>query len=295
MKTLDWTLLRSFLAVVEAGSLSAAALATGISQPTLSRHVRELEAALGVLLFTRSARGLDATDAALDLVEDARAMGAAAEALTLKATGRSRQLAGTVRITASAMVANFWLPPMLAALRIVEPGIQIELVASDLNQNLLRRDAEIAIRMADPTESALIARKLGEAPVGLYGTRSYFDRRGRIATFQDLLAHEVIGFDRSETILRLYAANGHPVDREAFPIRCDDQMVGWHLLLAGAGVGFAQVMLAERFPVLERAGIDPVPPMPVWLVMHEEVRASARIRRVADFLAASVGDLLRRA
>lgn len=293
MKSLDWTLLRSFLAVVEAGSLSAAALATGVSQPTLSRHVRDLEAALGVLLFTRSVRGLDVTDAGLDLVEDARAMGAAAEALTLKATGRSRQLAGTVRITASAMVANFWLPPMLADLRVEEPGIQIEIVASDLNQNLLRRDADIAIRMADPTESALIARKLGEAPVGLYGARSYFDRRGRIATFRDLLAHEVIGFDRSETILRLYAANGHPVDREAFPIRCDDQMVGWHLLLAGAGLGFAQVMLAERFPILERVGIDLVPPMPVWLVMHEEVRANARIRRVADFLAASIADLLR--
>ncbi|WP_207478397.1 LysR family transcriptional regulator [Arenibaculum pallidiluteum] len=295
MKTLDWTLLRSFLAVVETGSLSAAALRIGATQPTLSRHVRELETALGVPLFRRSARGLDPTDAALGLVDDARAMGAAAEALALKALGRSQQLTGTVRVTASTMVSNLWLPVMLAELRVAEPSIQVELVPSDLNQNLLRRDADIAIRMVDPTQNALIARKLGDAPVGLYGARSYFARRGRISTMQDLLEHDVIGFDRSEVILKLYAAAGHPVAREAFPLRCDDQMVCWNLLLAGAGVGFAQVLLADRHPSLERVPIDMVPPMPVWLVMHEDVRSNARIRRVADFLAASIGDLLRTA
>jgi len=249
---------------------------------------------LGVTLFIRSAHGLDPTDAALGLVEDARAMGAAAEALTLKAWGRSQQLTGTVRITTSVIVANFWLPKILTELRLAEPNIQIEVVPSDLNQNLLRRDADIAIRMTDPTQNALICHKLGEAPVGLYAARSYLARRGRVATIQDLLEHDVIGFDRSEVILELYAARGHPVAREAFPLRCDDQMVCWNLMLAGAGIGFAQVMLADRVPTLERITIDMIPPMPVWLVMHEEVRSNARIRRVADFLAASIGRLLGR-
>jgi DNA-binding transcriptional LysR family regulator len=295
MNILDWTLLRSFLAVVETGSLSAAALRVAASQPTLSRHIRELESLLGATLFTRSAHGLDPTDAALGLVEDARAMGAAAEALTLKAWGRSQQLTGTVRVTTSVIVANFWLPKILTELREAEPNIQIELVPSDLNQNLLRRDADIAIRMVDPTQNALIARKLGDAPVGLYGAHSYFARRGRVTTMRDLLKHDVIGFDRSEVILKLYAENGYPVAREAFPLRCDDQMVCWNLMLAGAGIGFAQVMLADRLPTLERVDIDLVPPMPVWLVMHEEVRSNARIRRVADFLTAAIGDLLRTA
>ena len=294
MNTPDWSLLRSFLAVVDTGSLTAAAEQAGASQPTLSRHIRELEASLGVTLFIRSAHGLDPTDAALGLVEDARAMGAAAEALTLKAWGRSQQLTGTVRITTSVIVANFWLPKILTELRLAEPNIQIEVVPSDLNQNLLRRDADIAIRMTDPTQNALICHKLGEAPVGLYAARSYLARRGRVATIQDLLEHDVIGFDRSEVILELYAARGHPVAREAFPLRCDDQMVCWNLMLAGAGIGFAQVMLADRVPTLKRITIDMIPPMPVWLVMHEEVRSNARIRRVADFLAASIGRLLGR-
>ena len=146
--------------------------------------------------------------------------------------------------------------------------------------------------MADPAEGALIARKLGEAPVGLYGAKSYFARRGRVRTMQDLLRHDVIGGDRSEVILELYAAAGHRVFRDAFPVRCDDQMVWWNLLLAGAGLSFTQVMLASRQPELERVPLDIVPAMPVWLVLHEEVRSNARIRRVADFLAGSIQELL---
>jgi DNA-binding transcriptional LysR family regulator len=295
MNTVDWALLRSFLAVIETGSLSAAATRIAATQPTLSRHVRELETVLGVTLFTRSVRGLDPTEAALGLVEDARAMGEAAESLALKAQGRSQQLAGTVRITASVIVANLLLPPILVALREAEPSIQIEIVASDLAQNLLRRDADLAIRMFNPTQNALIARKLGEAPIGLFGARAYFARRGRVEAMEDLAGHDVIGFDRSDAIIKAYAAHGHLVTRDDFPVRCDDQMVYWNLLMAGAGLGFAQVLVAGRHPDLERIEIGMrLPPMPVWLVMHEEVRSNARIRRVADLLARALADILRK-
>ncbi len=295
MNNIDWTLLRSFLAVVETGSLSAAATRIATTQPTLSRHVRELETALGVTLFTRSVRGLEPTEAALGLIDDARAMGAAAEALALKAEGRSQALTGTVRITASVVVANLLLPPLLVGLREAEPHIQVEIVASDMAQNLLRRDADIALRMFDPTQNALIARRLGETPLGIFGARSYFAKHGKPAAIPDILDHDVIGFDRGDAILKGYAYHGFPVGREQFPFRCDDQMVCWHLLLAGAGLGFAQTLLADRRPDLEPAGIDMmIPPLPVWLVMHEEVRTNARIRRVADFLAAELTDILRK-
>ena len=294
MNSIDWSLLRSFLAVVETGSLSAAATRLAMTQPTLSRHIRELEATIGVGLFTRSARGLDPTEAALGLADDARAMGEAAQALTLKAQGRSQQLTGTVRITASVVVASLMLPPILAELRRAEPNIQIELVASDLAQNLLRRDADIAIRMFEPTQGALIARKLGEAPIALFGHQSYVAWRGRMETADDLLKHDVIGFDRSDVIIKGYAANGLATTRESFPVRCDDQIVYWNLLMAGAGLGFAQVPLASRYPELERMPIPfPIPPMPVWLVLHEEVRSNARVRRVADHLSAALADLFR--
>ena len=294
MNSIDWSLLRSFLAVVETGSLSAAATRLATTQPTLSRHIRELEASVGVSLFTRSARGLDPTEAALSLVDDARAMGEAAQALTLKAQGRSQRLTGTVRVTASVIVASLMLPPILAELRRAEPNIQIELVASDLAQNLLRRDADIAIRMFEPTQGALVARKLGEAPIGLFGHQSYFAGRGRVDRLDDLLSHDVIGLDRSDAIVKGYAANGLPATRDSFPIRCDDQMVYWNMLMAGAGLGFAQVPLASRYPELEQVPVAMhIPAMPVWLVLHEEVRSNARVRRVADHLSAKLGDVFK--
>ena len=176
MDTVDWALLRSFLAVIEAGSLSTAAARSATTQPTLSRHIRELEAALGATLFTRSARELDPTEAALGLIDNARAMGAAAEALALKAQGRSQQLTGTVRITASVVVANLLLPQVLADLRRAEPNIQVEVVASDLTQNLLRRDADIALRMditrpaTRSSPASAQAGAYGRSPTGPLGT-----------------------------------------------------------------------------------------------------------------------------
>ncbi|MEG3164012.1 LysR family transcriptional regulator [Sphingomonas sp. PB2P19] len=296
MNSLDWALLRSFLAVVEGGSLSTAAKRIGATQPTLSRHIRELETGLGVILFTRSAQGLDPTPAALGLIEDARAMGAAAEALNLKAQGRSQQLFGTVRITASVIVANLMLPPIVAAVRQAEPSIQIEIVASDTNQNLLRRDADIAIRMADPTQNALIARKLGDTPLGLFATRSYFDRRGRVISSEDLRRHDMIGLDRGDFLIRAFAERIIPLTREDFAVRTDDAMLSWNLLLAGAGIAIAQVVLANRYPDLEQVDADiTLGALPVWLVMSEEVRGNARIRRVADLLSSALQDLLRSA
>lgn len=286
---MDWTLWQSFLAVVDTGSLSAAATRQGSTQPTLGRHIKALEDDLGVPLFVRTVRGLEPTEAALALVDDARAMGGAAERLALKATGKTETLSGTVRITASVVVANLVLPPMIAQLRQAEPLIQIEIVASDQSQNLLRRDADIALRMFDPTQKSLLARRLGETALGLYGARAYLDHRGRPSSMAELIGHDVIGFDRDDAMLRGYAANGFHVTREQFPVRCDDQMVDWHLLLAGAGLGFAQCRLADARPELERVPVSiHLPALPVWLVLHEDVRGNARIRRVADFIATAM-------
>lgn len=286
----DWTLWRSFLATVETGSLSAAAARIGATQPTLSRHIHELEQELGLGLFRRVARGLEPTEAALGLIDDARRMGEAAHALSLKAAGRTEDVAGTVRLAASVVMSNLVLPEILTDLREAEPDIQVEIVASDEAQNLLRRDADIAVRMFDPTQNALIARRIGASPLGVFGAKRYLDRRGRPKSLAELLDHDVIGFDRSELILKGYAAHGFPVAREHFPLRVDDQIVYWHLLCAGAGLGFAQQRIAEAAG-LERLDIGmTVPDLPVWLVLHEDLRAQPRVRRVADFLA---GRLLR--
>ncbi len=282
----DWTLWRSFLATVETGSLSAAAARTGATQPTLSRHIHELEQALGLSLFRRVARGLEPTETALGLIDDARRMGEAAEALTRKAAGRTEDISGTVRIAASVVMSNLVLPGIIADLREAEPRIQVEIVASDAAQNLLRRDADIAVRMFDPTQKALIARRIGETPLGLFGARRYLDRRGRPRSLNDFIGHDVIGFDREDGIIKGFAAHGHVVTREHFHVRVDDQMVYWHLMCAGAGLGFAQKVLAHTQLELEELDIGmQLPALPVWLVMHEDLRAQPRVRRVADFLA----------
>ena len=180
MDNLDWTLIRSFLAVAGAGSLSAAARATGISQPTLGRHVQAIEAALKVALFARVAQGLVLTDAGRALLPAARAMGQAAADLAMTAKSQSAGIAGTVRLTASRVVAHFLLPPILARLRETEAGIEIELVPSDTSKNVLFGEAGITLRMYCPTDHDLVARRAGGLPVGLYAANSYLDPRGRL-------------------------------------------------------------------------------------------------------------------
>lgn len=283
---LDWTLLRSFLAVVDAGSLSAAADRLGLVQPTVGRHVRELEETLDTPLFRRQPRGLEPTPAALDLIEDARRMGEAALALERKASGSGDSLAGTVRVTASRMVATYLLPGIVAALHVEEPDIDIEIVASDETQNLLRRDADIALRMYEPRQPQLIRRRIGDVPLAVYASPAYLARRGTPARLVDLLDHDVIGLDRGDDLLQGFARAGLPVPREWFPIRCDDHVVGWQMVIAGAGIGFAQVPIADAEPRVVRLPVEDVGfALPLWLAYHEDLKPSRRIRLVADRLA----------
>ena len=284
----DWSLTRSFLAVAETGSLSAAARALGLSQPTLGRHIADLEASLGLPLFTRAARGLVPTEAALDLIPHASAMRDAAARLHLAAAGREATLSGTVRLTASRIVAHYLLPPMLADLRLAEPGIEIDLVPSDSSENLLFREADIALRMYRPTQADMITQHLCDLPTAIYAAKAYLDRRGRPTGIADLADHDVVGFDRSEMIIQLLGPMGIAVKRQDFPVRCDDQIVYWNLVRAGCGIGGMQCLIGDADPTVERATpFLPLPSLPVWLTAPQALRQTPRIRRVYDHLAAA--------
>ena len=281
----DWTVLRSFLAVADAGSLSGAARALGQSQPTLGRHIASLEASLNLALFTRTARGFALSGAGADLLPHARAMKAAAQALSLAAAGRDADISGTVRITASQIMATYILPTMLADLRQREPQIDIELVSSDTTENLLFREADIAVRMYRPTQLDLITLHLADIPLGLYAAKSYLDRVGRPTTTDGVLALDLIGFDRSDVMLQMLRGLGIPRLREDFPLRCDDQVVYWNLVRAGCGIGGMQCQVADADPVVERvAPFVTLPSLPVWLTAPEALRQTPRIRRVFDHL-----------
>ena len=284
----DWTITRSFLAVAETGSLSAAARVLNLSQPTLGRHIAQLEADLNLTLFNRSARGLIQSDAAKALLPHAIAMRDAAARMSLAAAGQEETLSGTVRVTASRVVANYILPAMLAQLRRLEPNIEIELVPSDSSENLLFREADIALRMYRPTQLDVITVHLCDLPLGLYATPSYINQTGMPQTFEDLAALEFVGFDRSDSMIGIMRNLGLRRVREDFALRCDDQIVYWNLVRAGCGIGGMQTVIADADPTVVRvARFITLPALPIWLTAAEALRQTPRIRRVFDHLSSS--------
>lgn len=285
MSEIDWNLIRSFVAVAETGSLSAAARRLAASQPTLGRHIAELEQALGVTLFRRGRQGYVLTEAGSLLFERGRAVSEEATAFSRLALGSVEAIEGTVRIAASEIVAAHVLPEMLARLGTEEPGIEVEIVASNQVENLLRRDADIAIRMVQPAQNELVARKVTDIPLSACAARTYLDRRGRPQRPEELGEHDLIGFDRSDDLIRGLEPFVPGLTRHAFRLRSDNHIVLWEAVRAGNGISIAQAPLIRRDPLMEVVlpGL-PLPALPVWLAMHRDVRASVRIRRVADFL-----------
>ncbi len=285
----SWDLARSFLAALDRGSLLSAARQLKTSQPTVGRHIAELESQLGLVLFERTGRGLKPTAAGLRLADAARAMEASALELARLATGTKISETGTVRISASQPVACYMLPPILRAMQEALPHIQIELVSSNAVSNLLRREADLAVRMVRPEQASLIARRIGSVGIGTYASRDYLRRNGTPNTPQDLLQHPLIGFDQNEDILRGFARMGMPITREAFALRSDDLIVQWEAVRAGLGIGFAADYVATADP--EIVAVVPslkIPPLPIWLVVHREIRTNKHIRAVFDFLAEAI-------
>lgn len=289
----DWSLVPAFLAVAETGTLSGAARRLGSSQPTLGRQIRALEDQFGTALFIRHPRGLTLSEAGQALLPAARHMQEAAQRMALQAAGQDHALQGVVRITASHVVSHYVLPPILARLRREEPGITIELAPSDSAENLLFREADIALRMFRSTQLDIVTRHLGTLPVAVFASRDYLDRRGRPRTPDDLMRHDLIGYDRSDLILRGMRAAGFPATRDWFALRCDDQAACVELARAGCGIGFVQRHIAERDPALEilELGID-LPGLPVWLAAPQTTRRTPRIARVWDLLAEGLAPLL---
>lgn len=285
----DWSLVRSFLAVLEKGSLLAASRDLQLSQPTIGRHVAELESQLGLVLFDRNGRGLLPTEAAYHLAESARIMQSGADQLARNVMGADLGASGTVRITASQPVSCYVLPPLLAQMRLSLPDVQVELVASNEVSNLLRREADIAVRMVQPQQASIIARRVGKVTLRACAHQDYLRRRGVPRQPSDLLAHDLIGGDRNDDTLKGFAAQGLVVGREQFAFRADDLIVVWQAVRAGLGVGFVSEHLIRSdpavIPVLPKLKIQP---LPVWLAVHKEIRTSKRIRAVYDFLADAI-------
>ena len=282
----DWSLIQAFLAVAETGSLSAAARRLGRSQPTLGRQIQALEHSLSAHLFERHARGLNLSPTGEDLLPMAQDMRVAMETLTLTAAGQTQAIEGTVRMTASVFASHYVLPPVLARIRAEEPSISIVLVPSDTAENLLFREADIAVRMYRPTQMDIVARQITSFEMGIFAARSYLARAGRPDKLEHLLNHDLIGFETNDLIVRSMRDMGWPINHDDFAVRTDNQSAYWELVRAGCGIGFSQRTVGRSDPLVEELdfGIE-IPPLEVWLAAHQAMRRTPRIRRVWDILA----------
>lgn len=282
----DWALWRSFLSVLDHGTLSGAARHLGVSQPSVGRHIEALETRLNSTLFDKSLKGYRPTSLALRLGEKARIAEAALGEARNIAEGQVAELAGTVRITASQVFSHYLLPAILIDARKKYPAIELEIVASDSAESLLLREADIAIRMFRPTQLDLIARHLGDTPIAACAHQSYLDRKGTPTSQSDLSGHDLIGFDRSEQILKAARELGFPLARSDFATRTESQTLMWELIRAGFGMGFAQTILIENTPGMVRLLPQlQIPALPIWLTTHRELFTNARIRAIYDLLA----------
>lgn len=289
----DWSRIEAFLAVAETGSLSGAARHLNTSQPTLGRQIKQLEFELSVELFHRHPRGLELTQTGHSILPSARAMRDAMQEISLKAAGQQTDLAGDVRLTTSVFMAHVSIPPILAGLRRTHPDIRIDLLPSDDTENLLFREADIAVRMYRPEQLDMIAQHIGNLQLGIFAAKSYLAHAGRPTSPADLMNHDLIGYDRSDQIIRGMREMGFPVTRDWFKVRCDNQSAYWQLLRAGCGIGFSQIGPATEDPEVEQLFPDmPIPPLPVWLTAHEAMRQTPRIRVAWDALAQGLKPLV---
>jgi DNA-binding transcriptional LysR family regulator len=284
----DWSLYRSFLAILQAGSLSAAARALGLTQPTLARHVAALEEAVGLTLFTRSQQGLAPTEAALELKPYAEQLAATTAAMLRAASGQGQGISGSVRVSASEIIGSQVLPAIFAGMRAMHPALEIELVLSNAVENLLRRDADIAVRMVEPVHEALVVKRIGRVTVGLHAHRDYLARAGTPRTLEALQKHSVIGFDRETPAIRAIRARLPGLEAVHFALRTDSDIAHLMAIKAGFGIGLCQTALARQDPNLVRVLPSVGLQLGVWLAMHENLRSTPRCRAVFDGLAAGL-------
>ena len=281
----SWDVYRTFEAVLREGSLSGAARALELTQPSVARHIDALEKAIGVALFVRTPRGLSPTDAALELKPFAELLASTSAALLRTAEGRLGEVRGTVRISASEVVGIEHLPAILTRLRQRHPALTIELSLSNALDDLLQRKADIAIRMVRPEQKALVAKRIGFIQVGLHAHRDYLARRGVPASLDDLRDHDLIGYDSETPAIRAIAQHYPALDRGAFALRVDSDVAQLSAIRAGFGIGICQVPIAasesDLVRVLPRAFTVN---LETWIAMHEDLRSSARCRAVFDAL-----------
>ena len=288
----DWNRARAFLVTAEEGSLAAAARALDMTQPTLGRQVAALEQEIGVELFSRVGRGLELTPNGMKLVEHVRAMGEAANRFSLSASGQSDIIEGSICVTATELFSTFILPPIIQKLRQIEPGIEIEIISTNDESNLNRREADIAIRSFRPSQPELIVKKLYDAKGHLYAATTYLQSLGNPSTIIELNKANFIDIEKSGRLLSLLNGQGFNLSPHNFPVITKNHNVQWELVKHGVAITGMLEEIGDNEPLVERVVAPGLAPITVelWLVTHKELRTNRRVRRVFDFLVSEFAD-----
>jgi DNA-binding transcriptional LysR family regulator len=290
MTMLEWDDVRIFLAIARHGSLTAAARAVRVTQPTMGRRLEVLEDRLGVRLFDRTPTGAALTEFGNSILPDAERMELAALSLERHVAGRDTGLEGTVRVTCVDWFGVHVLAPLISGFAGQYPAIMVELAADSRVYNLARRETDIAIRFAGFDQNGVIQRRIGEIGYGLYAAGDYLERCGvpDFATGCD--GHTLITMHEEANYLaevRWLLERAAPRARIGF--RSSNRDAQAKAALAGVGLAILPRCMADRRPELQR--LEPKSPPPgreVWLGYHEDMRETPRIRAVANFIADAV-------
>jgi DNA-binding transcriptional LysR family regulator len=281
----DWNLLRSFLAIFETGTLTEAARRLGTTQPNMGRHLRDLESLLGETLFVRRPGKLEPTERATALFEATAPMHQAVRDAARLFTDSGERIVGVVRLAVSEAYGYHVVPKLLAPLLHEHPELEIELAVSNRSDNLLRRDADIAVRHFRPDQDDLIARKVGDTEMGLFAHESYLARFGEPRGFTIPEGGVLTGFDREPMAIAEALRGARPAAPLRFRWRSDYVLALQAAVECGAAVGMYFVDIAAERPGLRRVLAQQVGlKQEVWLCAHDELRRSRRMRLVWERL-----------
>lgn len=282
---INWDDLKYFLAMVEEGSLSAAARKLGVSQPTLSRRLTALEEDIGSDLFMRTRSGLEMTSIGERIVSHATHMRDDVYSIERLLTGHDSSLRGSVVISCITILGAGWLVHQTRPFRDQFPGITVEFKVENNASDLLRREADIAVRMFRPEQNDLIAKRVGTMTYGYYASKKYLEKHGTPETLDEVSKHDfILPHDEILAYTNKYVKRPmHP--RGKIALRSNSLITLEAAVREGYGIGAYSCIMADQDPDLVRLFGDVVVfSSDIWLVTHAELRRSARIRAMFDFL-----------
>ncbi len=281
----DWNDLRFFLELSRRGRLVSAARKLHVDHTTVSRRIAALENELNVRLFDKSPRGYKLTDAGLRLLPHAEQMEAKSNHLYQDISGKDTRLSGTVRLAAPEGLAAHIIAHHMGEFREMHPDIEIELMAESRRTSLSKREADIAVTLARPDAGRVIAWKLCDYRLRLYGAKDYLDNYPEITKVEDLNDHDFIGYIDDLIHLPELRFLDQVIKDPHVVFRSTNIMAQYNAALSGVGLSIIHCFMADQDlrlnPILPKAiFID----REYWLVVHEDLRHVARVDAVCVFL-----------